>query len=272
MKKLLIIFSTSLLFTLVSCCGKGKQEHNPGIQPIQKQWLNYFVGNITFTDEAPETLGSEIYRHIIPDPATYIAENALRVLQTLYYSPDDSIPHVSIIDYRLRDYAGVAAKSGEEDSITIVYSTQWIEKSFADNDTAKLDYETRGVLYHELTHAYQLRPKGCGTYADRGEFWAFIEGMADAVRVANGCFGPDDRPKNGTYLTGYRTTGFFFYWLDQNKQKDFIKKLNHSALEINPWSFDKAFKHIFGDDEKYHIDNLWDEYMIAMGDTPEEKK
>ena len=31
-------------------------------------------------------------------------------------------------------------------------------------DTAKLFFETRGVLLHELTHAYQLEPQGIGNY------------------------------------------------------------------------------------------------------------
>ena len=53
-------------------------------------------------------------------------------------------------------------------------------------------FETRGVLLHELTHAYQLEPQGIGSYGTNRVFWAFIEGMADAVRVANGGFdGPN---------------------------------------------------------------------------------
>ena len=74
-----------------------------------------------------------------------------------------------------------------------------LKKSFAENDTAKLFFETRGVLLHELTHAYQLEPQGIGSYGTNRVFWAFIEGMADAVRVANGGFdGPNARPKGET--------------------------------------------------------------------------
>ena len=64
---------------------------------------------------------------------------------------------------------------------------------------------------HELTHAYQLEPQGIGSYGTNRVFWAFIEGMADAVRVANGGFdGPNARPKGGNYMDGYRTAGYFF--------------------------------------------------------------
>ncbi|MDR1169642.1 MAG: basic secretory family protein [Prevotellaceae bacterium] len=235
-------------------------------QSSGKEWDNYFAGNVRFEDKAVGAEGSKIYATIIPDPAAYIRESALQVLKTLYFSPDDSIPQIKTIHYTLRDYDGISAKSGSGNYISIVYSTRWIEKNFVNNDTAKLDYETKGVLYHELTHAYQLEPQGCGTYSDGGEFWTFIEGVADAVRVANGCFRPEDRPKGGKYMDGYRTTGFFLYWLSQTKDPDFIRKFNRTTLEVIPWSFDGAFKHIFGDKKEYHIDALWNEYMIAMGD------
>jgi len=247
MKKLISVFFVLIISTYANA-------------QSQDEWKDYFVGNVRFEDKAEGTEGSKIYARIIPDPSAYISESALKVLKTLYFSPKDSIPKIKTIRYTLKDYDGISAKSGSGSFISIVYSTQWIEKNFVNNDTAKLDYETRGVLYHELTHAYQLEPQGCGTYSDGGQFWSFIEGVADAVRVANGCFRPEDRPKKGHYLDGYRTTGFFLYWLSQTKDPDFIRKFNRTALEVIPWSFENAFKHIFGDKKEYHIDALWLEY------------
>lgn len=232
-------------------------------------WDNYFVGEVKFADRSPETKGSQIYHQIIPDPDSYIRESARKVLQTLYFSPEDSIPQLKTIRYTLKDYDGISGKSGSGSMVAIDYSTRWVEKTFGQKDTAKVDYETRGVLYHELTHAYQLEPQGCGSYGDGGAFWTFIEGMADAVRLADGCFTAKDRPKGGTYMSGYRTTGFFLYWIAQNKDKDFLRKFNRTTLEVIPWSFDGAFKHIFGSDKKYQIDALWKEYQIAMGDMKE---
>ena len=107
-------------------------------------------------------------------------------MATLYNSPEDSITPVNKIHYTLEDIEGISAKGGGNGDVTIFYSTRHIEKSFAENDTAKLFFETRGVLLHELTHAYQLEPQGIGSYGTNRVFWAFIEGMADAVRVANG--------------------------------------------------------------------------------------
>lgn len=84
-----------------------------------------------------------------------------------------------------------------------------------------MDYETRGVLYHELTHGFQLEPQGIGSYGTNKTFWAMIEGVADAVRYLNGGFTLEDRPKGGHYMDGYRTTGFFLAWLTQTKSPDF---------------------------------------------------
>lgn len=227
-------------------------------------WDTYFVGTIDFVNEAPETRGSEIYFSFIPEPSVYITQQARKVLETLYFSPEDSIPGVEKVTYVLKDYKGISAKGGEPPHINIVYSTQWIEKSFDEGDLEKVDYESRGVLYHELTHGYQLEPQGIGTYGTNKVFWAFIEGMADAVRYVNGGFTLDDRPKGGNYMDGYRTAGFFFAQLKETKDPDFLRKFNRSTLEIIPWSFNEAIKHVLG--QEYDIDQLWNEYMIAMGD------
>lgn len=237
---------------------------------IERQWRHYHPGNIDFRIESPETEGGKIYKAIISDPDKYITDNARRVLQTLYFSPADSIPDIHVIDYVVRDFDGISYKSGGGNNVRIDYSTNWIEKSFNDNDTIKLDYETRGVIYHELTHAFQLSPKGCGSYDGKSPYWSFIEGTADAVRVACGCFQQDfaskDRPRGGNWMSGYRTTGYFLYWLSLNKDKDFIRKFNRTALEVVPWSWDGAMYHILGEKKGNSVAELWDEYQTAIGD------
>lgn len=265
-----------LLIALLASFGLGvsaQLSHNKYHAPIkiEKKWKRYFPGDVNFKDMAPETEGSKIYHRIIPDPTPYIQENARRVLQTLYWSPKDkNIPKLKTINYSLVNKPGVSWKYGGGDNIGISYTTGWIERSFENNDTMKLDYETRGVLYHELTHAYQLEPKGCGTYADGGVYWSFIEGMADGVRVACGCFEQDfqskDRPRGGNWTKGYRVAGYFLYWLMLNKDKDFLRKFNRSAVEVNPWSWNAACKHILGDKPENGVEALWDEYERAIGD------
>ncbi len=127
-------------------------------------------------------------------------------------------------------------------------------------------FETRGVLLHELTHAYQLEPQGIGSYGTNRVFLGILlKAWADAVRVANGGFdGPNARPKGGKlYGRFYRTAGYFFVWLRDNKDPEFLRKFNRSTLEVVPWSFDGAIKHILGNE--YNIDELWHEYQVAVG-------
>ena len=248
---------------------KATKYHAP--IKVEKKWKKYNPGEVEFHDEAPESEGSKIYHNIIQNPAPYIQENALRVLQTLYWGPKDpNVPKLKRIIYTIKDYDGISEKYGHGDHVGIRYSTNWIERCFADNDTLRLDYETRGVLYHELTHAYQLSPEGCGQYDGKSEYWIFIEGMADAVRVACGCFDQDfsskDRPRANTWRKGYRVTGYFLYWLMLNKDKDFLRKFNRTAVEIKPWSWDKAMKHIWGDKPENTTEALWQEYLKAIGD------
>jgi hypothetical protein len=244
-------------------CGSARQAARQ-----VRAWKDYNVGQIFFRDKAPETKGSAIYHAIIPDPEQYIADAAREVLAILYESPKDSITPVHKIFYSIEDTDGISAKGGGRGRVSIFYSTRHVENSFRDNDTAKVLFETRGVLLHELTHAYQLEPQGIGTYGTNKVNWAFIEGMADAVRVAGGGFdGPDARPRGGHYMDGYRTTGYFLVWIRDTKDPDFLWKFNRSALEVVPWSFDGAVKHILG--PEYDIDDLWHEYQVAVGDIAE---
>ena len=97
------------------------------------------------------------------------------MLATLYDSPEDSITLVRRIHYTIEDVDGISAKGGGGGNVDIFYSTRHVENSFRDGDRDKVLFETRGVLLHELTHAYQLEPQGIGSYGTNRVFWAFIE-------------------------------------------------------------------------------------------------
>ena len=167
---------------------------------------------------------------------------------------------VQKVHYTLKDYDGVSAKSGNPANTSIVYSTQHIEKS-ANEFLYKLDFETRGVLFHELVHAYQFEPKGIGSYSTNKTFWACIEGLADAVRAQAGYFDMSTRKPGGNWMDGYRTTGFFIQWLT-TKDPDAIRKFHETVRDLDEWSFDKAMKRMFGDDAS--IEGLWNEYQAFL--------
>ncbi len=244
----------------------AEKKSTAKVKPLKvNKWKKYDVGEIIFNDKAPQTEGSQIYNRLIPNPKEYIAGCAREVLATLYFSPKDKVTPVNTLNYTLEDRDGISAKSGGKGKVNIYYSTRHVEKSYKGSGDEKVFFETRGVLLHELTHAYQLEPQGIGTYSTNKTFWVFIEGMADAVRVANGGFyGEKDRPKGGHYTKGYRYAGYFFVWIRDNYDPDFLRKFNLSTLDIVPWSFDAAIKSILG--EQYDIETLWTEYQKAVGD------
>lgn len=248
---------------LFASCSAVKKE-GPKTAANVSKWKNYNVGHVDFQNKSPESKGAQVYTEQIPDPQRYISDCAREVLSTLYFSPKDSIPGIETIHYTIREYDGISAKGGTPPAIGIEYSTKWIEKAFNEGGADKFNKETKGVLYHELTHAFQLEPQGIGSYGTNKTFWAMIEGVADAVRYLNGGFTLNDRPKGGNYMDGYRTTGFFLAWLAQTKDKDFLRKFNRSTLEVTPWSFDGGIQYALG--KKYNTDDLWKEYMVAMGD------
>ena len=82
--------------------------------------------------------------------------------------------------------------------------------------------------------------------------------------ITGGFHGEEDRPKGGSYTDGYRYVGYFFDWLRRNKDKDFIRKINRSCLEVIPWSWDAAMSYALG--RKCSVDELWNEYQVAVGD------
>lgn len=270
MKRLSVIIALlGVAFSVMAEPAMAQAQNEWQAKPVKvKKWRKYDVGEILFNDKAPQTEGSQIYNRLIPNPEEYIAGCAREVLATLYFSPKDKVTPVQTLKYTLEDREGISAKSGGNGRVHIFYSARHVEKSYKGSGDEKVFFETRGVLLHELTHAYQLEPQGIGTYSTNKTFWVFIEGMADAVRVANGGFyGEQDRPKGGHYTKGYRYAGYFFVWLRDNYDPDFLRKFNLSTLDVVPWSFDGAIKHVLG--EQYDIESLWHEYQVSVGDIKE---
>jgi hypothetical protein len=245
-----------VLLLLFSC------KNHKSVEKKESDSFTFKYPEIIFVNQAPGTKGWEIYNRIIPNPEEYIKAAIAEVVQTLYWSDKDSIPDVRRINYRFRDADGISAKWGAPPEISIWFSSRWVEQSTKNGGDKQALFETRGVLLHELTHAYQLEPQGIGGYNDGGEFWIFIEAMADAVRIANGGFSPDNRKPGGNWTDGYRRTGYFLDWITATKDADFLRKFNRSTLDVVPWGFDKAIKHILG--EHYCIDLLWEEYQMEI--------
>lgn len=228
--------------------------------PVEN-WKHFVYPQVVFSDADDTSRGSACYRQLVQLPEEYVKYHTQKVAEILYFKDSDPMPEVRRIDYSLKNFKGVSYKGGEPPVVHIVYSTQHIEKS-AGESLYKLDYETRGVLYHELTHAYQHEPKNIGSYGTNKTFWACIEGIADAVRTEAGLFDIKTlRKPGGNWMDGYKTTGFFIQWL-KTKDPDAIRKFHQSVRDLDIWSFDGAIKYVFG--EQQSIEGMWQEYQAFL--------
>ena len=245
---------------------KQLPESGALVDDSDAKWKAFQLPKVNFETPNPNSRGSMLYHAIVKDPIELIAIQSRRVLDLLYFSPDEPlIPRRDEITYRLEDYDGVSYFWSGGNCSGIALSNQYVDQYYTLNGVKALVAENKGVLSHELTHSFQLSPQGVGDYGTSQVFHACIEGMADAVRVLSGGFpNKSDRPTGGSYLDSYRYTGFFIAWLVQNKDKDFLRKFNLSTQHVIPWSFDGAIKYALG--EAYNVDDLWTEYLKAMGD------
>lgn len=255
MKKLFLLFA---LLPLVAC---GKDDGGSDD--------NFAYPEVVFQNEAAGTVGWEVFNRIVPDPAAMIRRQCLDVVKVLYSSSDDPLipdfTHIfyvlsTAVDLQIADASGVA---GQPYARRIRYKSSDVETWMSYGDE-KVMMQIKGVLNHELAHPYQLNPEGAGGYSPGTEHWAFIESMADAVRISLGQF-PDGRVAlpGGSWMIGYTTGGYFLVWLKNTKDPEFLRKLNRTAATINPWSWDAAMKSIFGDGVT--TQQLWDEYQASFG-------
>ena len=107
-------------------------------------------------------------------------------------------------------------------------------------------YQVEGVLHHEYCHVWQ----------SPGPSWLY-EGICDYIRFRAGYFRPTDRPRGGTYQDGYRVTGFFLAWVEE-QAPGFVYRLNQ---RLKTEAFQPGwFLELTGKD----VDAWWAEYPGAQ--------
>ena len=229
------------------------------------KWGRFIYPEVNFTDYAPNAQGSIIFHSIVKDPEKYIADVTEKVCRFIYDDPIEIITPILILNYQLKPNMQPGIPSyllGAGTISGIDFSADHVEAAYArtQNDSIVED-EILGVLFHEVTHGYQLQPKECGSYDGKSEYWAFIEGLADAVRIKAG-YHKNSKPTNNSlkWLAGYTQTGYFYNWLADNYDKKFLIKLNRSTNQITPWKFEKATQLILN----RNADELWIEYKKTI--------
>jgi len=219
-----------------------------GLPSLHAQWDEFVYPTVEFHDlDNGATQGAQIYHQIIPDPVTFIQECSLDVCKVLY-NHSTEVPFFTTVTYYIESYDGISEKWGAPPHIYIRYSTQWIEHIYdiSGGDLEAVMYETRGVLYHELTHAYQ-HDDGNGI-----AILGAIEGVADCVRTDLGHLPYANRQPGGHWDNGYQTTGFFLDWLNQEK---------YPAMRFLP-AFNETMNPVHGTN-----DWSWDEMVTVTGST-----
>ncbi len=225
------------------------------------EWGNNFLTpRVEFTDFDGSTIGSQIFKQVIPNAQSYMQQRCLDVAKILYRNSANA-PKFRLLKFELKNEDFVAYKSGDGDQMTIAVSTQHLAKIYRDsgNNPQVIKDEIDGILYHEVTHGYNLSPTTGGTYDGSSPFWAYTEGIADAVRIHAGFHQTRNPDVNSSrrWLGGYTTTGFFLHYVSQKYDKNFIYKFNKAAKDLGgSWSFDNAFKSILGKG----VETVWNEY------------
>jgi hypothetical protein len=189
----------------------------------------------------------QIFDDAIPDPVAFMQEVSAGVCALLYREPGE-VPTKTQITLVVDDFDGVSSTGNAGTTATIQLSSTYLA-----GYTGDVVAEIYGVIFHEVTHVFQLSEE----YATN---WASIEGVADAVRYYAGYVDLAERVPGGSWTSGYKTTAFFFAWLEDTYVW-FLYQLNQSydpADEV-PWSWD-AIEAITG----HPVEELWDEYQAEI--------
>ena len=223
----------------------------------------YLYGQIN----TPLEKGSEVFRQVFPDLENDINAVARKVIEVLYSSPADPIPRATTLYYTVYPDGPLSANGSVPPVTKLTLNSEYVAQCYTryGQDLDKVREELVGVLSHELVHTFQARPKNCGSYGVDPVYTSFIEGMADACRYLVGDHSWSKPELGGSYLNGYTTTGFFLLYLQDKYDKDFIRKFNQSANELDTWSYNGAIKMILG--EQYDVNDLWKEYQKSLSNS-----
>ena len=226
-------------------------------------WANFEFPEVVFDNQAKGTQGSDILLRALPNIAEVMRATCLDVCRKIYADNNDRRVNFNKLTLILDDSDGVAYKSGSPPAITIGVSGRHLANVYRNsgNSYAAVARELKGILSHEGTHGYQWEPKNAGGYQGGTDYYGFIEGLADYVRINTTQFEPKRFPSpGGNWTDGYTTSGFFIDWIVENKDADFAIKFNQAARDYATWSWNKACQNIVGQG----VQALWNEYQASL--------
>lgn len=189
--------------------------------------------------------------------ARCLSEAVRIVLSTLYSPsrPGSVIPPTRSITLVLREMGGVAYTTGIEldnDHKEIHFSLNHITNTNSKSSDRTGD-EIRGVVVHEMVHAWQWNGKGTAP-------GGLIEGIADFVRLRAGLSPPHWKKEiPDSWDAGYQHTAYFLDWLEQTNGAGTVQKINMSLMD-HKYDQHKFWRSLLGKD----IDQLFEEYKSHL--------
>ncbi len=233
----------------------------------KEPWAGFPKPKVSFIEHLPEHSGQALLDSVMPDLEDVIQEISLGVAQLLYRNVTE-IKVFETLTFETGQYDFPAAKSGTDKDMILMFDLDHIVKVSAQGEEA-LRKEVMGVLWHELTHGYNQVPDS-GSYQAGNELHSFLEGLANTIRLHAGYLELTPKWIESWNEDAYNQTSLFLAWVaDSNRNTDFIRLFNASAGSIEDWSFDKAFKSIFG--ETRGVEVIFAEYqdhLQALGISP----
>ncbi|MBI9036056.1 MAG: hypothetical protein JEZ03_16465 [Bacteroidales bacterium] len=255
-----IIIVLILLGQLLNCTVSTAQE-----------WANFKYPKVSLIIVAEDYEGISKYQELVKEQGysgiqDWVQHCCMAVATELYFTEEEAnAQQVQEIVYKLNDGGPLSFKEGASPTIEIGFDLNYLVGFIGKygNDAAR--DEIYGVLCHEITHGYQKEPNNTGGYQTDTEFYGFIEGTADLVRLKTGGFNPPRFPKTGgDYKSGYNTTAFFYLWITNTFSETFLQDLNKTAETYENWSFDCATRALLG----MPAEILWLQYQQDLDAFP----
>ncbi|MDR3627643.1 MAG: basic secretory protein-like protein [Ignavibacteriaceae bacterium] len=255
MKKIFtVVILFIVIFDFVSCKKSPTEPEVNTNPPAEDVWSSFSYPAFSYTDRDANGSGA-YFETYVGDPDTLMKSLALQDCRVLYHDPGEA-PKIKQISLVVDTLNGVAYTNGiAVSSEMTLFSSNYLSSIMSNRSKSAVISEIEGVLAHEETHIWQKN-------ADYGstDGWSVIEGEADAVRYLTGHDNIKRRSQGGKWTDGYTTTGFFIVWLQQNKDKDFLYKLNQYVGTHYEFNWDVACQHILNE----AVVDLWNEYQAAI--------
>jgi hypothetical protein len=192
-----------------------------------------------------------LFDEAFPEPDDALLQAAKQVCALLYKVPDE-VPMSPPIVLVIEDFYGIGEIGITAPVIYIRLSSLHMQSVAAAGDSVREAVE--GSLHYLLAIDYELDDENPAAVR-----WV-TEGIAFWVRYRAGYASHAERRAGGAPTDDYKTTGFFFEWLDRT-YPDAVYLLNQSLDPADDvaWSED-VFEQITGKD----LATLWSDYQASL--------